>query len=220
MERSKPTSPLDGLTPDSRHETPPPFLLNGVPPLDEGPDPFDPESLRLPQDFSVALGVQPALLTILVRRPAREWFIRVHPDTAYHLQTAVIELKEAGETYLVSQHLWPALAGESTFTPKMLFLAVNRQHKPFFWPIRPPGPDGRLDSWSKSALEAAQLATRVWVRVAPDRSSGGYTVQYSEHAAPPVWPEQTMPALLRIAFKDRYIDTLDHPILRQLRDEV
>ena len=98
--------------------------LNGVPTppdLEEGPDPFDPEHLRLPQDFGAALGVKKALLTIPVRRPAREWFIRTHPDPAYHLHTAVIELKEVGEVYLVAQHLWPDLAGESTFTSKMLF---------------------------------------------------------------------------------------------------
>jgi hypothetical protein len=29
-----------------------------------------------------------------------------------------------------------------------------------------------------------------------------------------------MPALLRIAFRDHFIETLDHPILRQLRGEV
>jgi hypothetical protein len=56
MERKLTSSP-DAFIPDSLGETPPLFLPNGVPPLEEGPDPFDPESLRLPQDFSVALGV-------------------------------------------------------------------------------------------------------------------------------------------------------------------
>jgi hypothetical protein len=159
-------------------------------------------------------------LTVPVRRPAREWFVRVHPDAAYHLQTAVIELKEVGEVYLVSQDLWPDLAGESTFTSKMLFLTVNRQQVVFFWPVRLPGADGRVDTWSKSALEAAQLAMKTWVRVTPDQSLGGYNVYYAEHVMDPVWPDLSMRALLRIAFKGRYIDTLDHPILRQLRGEV
>jgi len=196
---------------------------NGTPapaPLDAGPDPFDPESLRLSPDFSTALGVKKALLTVPVRKPAKEWFIRVHPDPAYHLQTAVVELKEVGEVYLVSPHLWPDLAGESTFTSKMLFLTVNRQQVLFFWPVRLPGPDGRVDSWSKSALEAAQMATQKWVRVTPDPNLGAYNVFYAEHAVDPAWPELSLRALLRIAFKERYIDTLDHPVLRQLRGEV
>jgi len=216
-----PSHPItEDRLPDPRDFEAPPFMQNGVPPLEEGPDPFDPESLRLPQDFTAALGVKKALLTIPVRRPAKEWFIRVHPDSAYHLHTAVIELKEVGEVYLVSQHLWPDLAGESTFTSKMLFLAVNRQQVLFFWPVRLPGPDGRVDTWSKSALEAAQMATLTWVRVTPDQSLGAYNVYYSDHSLDPVWPDLAMGKLLRIAFKDRYIDTRDHPVLRQLRGEV
>jgi hypothetical protein len=185
-----------------------------------GPDPFDPESLRLPQDFSAALRVKRALLTVPVRKPSREWFIRVHPDPAYRLHTAVLELKEVGEAYLVAQDLWPDLAGESTFTTKMLFLTINRQQVAFFWPVRLPGIDGRVDEWSKSALEAAQMAMHNWIRVTPDQSLGAYQVFYADHALEPVWPEHSMSALLRIAFKDRYVDTLDHPILCQLRGEV
>jgi hypothetical protein len=191
-----------------------------IAPLAPGPDPFDPESLRLPQDFSAALGVKKALLTLPVRKPAKEWFIRVHPEAQYHLHTAVIELRETQEVYLVAQHLWPDLAGESTFTSKMLFLTVNRQQVLFFWPVRLPGTDGRVDTWSKSALEAAQMATTTWVRVTPDQSLGAYNVFYAEHAIEPVWPDLSMGALLRIAFKDRYVDTLEHPVLRQLRGEV
>jgi hypothetical protein len=155
-----------------------------------------------------------------VRKPSREWFVRVHSDPVYHLRTAVLELKEVGEMYLVSQHLWPNLAGESTFTSRMLFLTVNRQQVVFFWPVRLPGTDGRIDTWSKSALEAAEMARHTWVRVTPDQSLGAYNVFYADHASEPIWPDMTMSALLRIAFKDRYIDTLDHLILRQLRGEV
>jgi hypothetical protein len=144
----------------------------------------------------------------------------VHPNPEYHLHTAVIELKEAGEVYLVHQSLWDELAGEITFTPKVLFLALNRQNVLFFWPVRLPGPDGRVDLWSKSALEAATMAQSTWVRVTANHNLGAYEVRYAEHVAEPIWPERPMPEMLRIAFKDCYIHTLDHPVLRQLRGEV
>ena len=219
MERKPHVAP-EALAPDSLGAAPPLFLPNGIPPLEEGPDPFDPESLRLPQDFTAALGVKRALLTVPVRKPAKEWFVRVHPDPAYHLQTVMVELKESNELYLVHQDLWPVLAGESTFVSKMLFLAVNRQQVLFFWPVKLPGPDGRTDNWSQSALDAAQLAMQRWVRVTSDQQLGAYTVYYAEHASDPDWPELSMRELLRAAFKDYYIDRLDHPILRQLRGEV
>jgi hypothetical protein len=197
------------------------LAVNGATaPTAPGPDPFDPESLRLPQDFSLARGAKKALTTMPVRRPAKEWFVRVHPDEAYHLPTALIELKEAGELYLVHQSLRNDLQDEPTFTAKMLFLTMNRQQDAFFWPVRLPDPDGRVDTWSKSALEAVQMAMERWVRVTPQRSLGAYTVVYADHALDPVWPDLSMSALLRIAFKDRFIDTLEHPILRQLRGEV
>jgi hypothetical protein len=219
MERKSTVSP-EALAPNVLDETSPLFLPNGVPPLEAGPDPFDPASLRLPQDFSAVLGVKRALLTVPVRKPNREWFVRTHPDPAYQLKTAVIEIQHPDEIYLVKQDLWEALAGESTFTTKLLILTVNRQHTAFFWPIRLPDPSGRVDNWSQSALSAAQLAMQRWVRVTSDMSLGAYSVLYADYDADPVWPERTMGELLKVAFRDRYIDTSDHIILRQLRGEV
>jgi hypothetical protein len=188
-----------------------------------GPDPFDPASLRLSQDFNASLGVRKALLTVPVRKPDRAWFVRVHPDPAYRLQTAVIELKEdrGGETYLVTPALWPDLATEATFSARALFTAINRQGVVFVWPIRLPGTDGRVDDWSRSALEAADLAAKGWVRVTANMSLGAYEVFQATGPLPePTWPEVSFQKLLTTAFKERLIDSLQHPILRRLRGEV
>jgi hypothetical protein len=200
-------------------ETPAPYSHNGASPLEAGPDPFDPERLRLPSDYSTALGVKKALLVLPVRKPAKEWFFRTH--ATYRLDTTFIELKEAGELYLVDPDIRALLEGESTLTKQMLFLTVNRQGVHFFWPVRLPGPDDRMSGWTKSALEAAQLATKKWVRVMANQSLGGYTVWQAEHPLPdPEWPDLALKDLLRIAFKDYHIQTLDHPVLRQLRGQV
>src|SRR5262245_50605601 len=63
------------------------------------PDPFDPDSLRLSHDVTTSLGVKKALLTVPVGKPDKSWFFRVHPEEAYCLPTAVIEIKEDRETY-------------------------------------------------------------------------------------------------------------------------
>ena len=57
-------------------------------------DPFDLNSLRLSQDFASAVGVKKLIMTVPVRKPSKEWFIRTHPDPDYRLPTAVLELKE------------------------------------------------------------------------------------------------------------------------------
>ncbi len=184
------------------------------------PDPFDPERLRLSQDFATSLGVKKALLTIPVKKPSKEWWVQVHPDPAYRIETAVLELKEDRETYLVDPSLWPELAGEATFSPRALFTAMNRQGVLFIWPVRLPGPDGKIDDWSRSALEAANMASQGWVRVVSNMSLGAYEVfTTSSHWAEPEWPDKALGELLRVAFRDRHITDLDHDVLQRLRGE-
>jgi hypothetical protein len=195
----------------------PPDLARGA----AGPDPFDPASLRLTQDLAAGIGVRKATLSVPARKPDRSWFVRVHPGEDYRLTTAVIELKEDREVYLVAPNLWPDLATEATFSPRALFTAVNRQGVVFLWPVRLPGPDGRVDDWSRTALESAQLAMRGWTRVVANMALGGYEAYQATGRLPePEWPDLTFRQLLRIAFKDRFINALDHPKLRQLRGEV
>jgi hypothetical protein len=183
-------------------------------------DPFDPAALRLSQDFAANLGVKKALLTVPVRKPDKAWWIRVHPSEDYRLTTPVIELKEEQESYLVAPPLWAELSAEATFSPKVLFTAVNRQGMVFLWPVRLPGPDGRHDDWNRCALEAAQIAQKNWLRLAANMAIGTYDVSVATASLPePKWPEQPFGELLKIAFKDRLIDSLDHPVLRKLRGE-
>src|SRR5262245_15073872 len=135
-------------------------------------DPFDISRLRLTQDFVAAAGVKKILNTIPCRKPSKEWFVQTHPDPAYRIQTCVIELREDSETYLVNRSLWAELASESTFSPRALITSVNRQGVLFLWPIRLTGSDGRLDAWSRSAMEAATFAAGKWVRVQANMSLG------------------------------------------------
>lgn len=183
-------------------------------------DPFDPARLRLSQDFTATVGVKKALVTVPVRKPDKSWFVRVHPNEAYRLQTGVIELKEDREIYLVDPKLWQELASEATFGPRALFTTITRQGTLFLWPIRLPGQDGKIDDWSASALEAATMSTETWCRVVANMHLGAYEVfQAASNAPEPTWPEIPLSDLLRLAFKGRFVESLDHPVLRRLRGE-
>ena len=185
------------------------------------PDPFDVGRLTLSQDFQSAAGVKKLLNNIPVKKPSKEWFVQTHPDAEYHINTAVIELKEDNELYLVDPSLWSALAEESTFGPRALITSINRQNVLFLWPIRLPDSDGRIDDWNRSALEASQFAREKWVRVQSNRSLGCYEIfEATGSFNAPSW-ESVPPfsEVLRIAFKDRFIRNLEHPVLRRLRGE-
>lgn len=203
---NRPTSPDDSALANS----------DGPP-----PDPFDPARLRMSQDFAGSAGVKKLIVTIPVQKPSKEPFVRTHPDPAYRLATGVIELKEDRETYLVDPSLWGAMAGESTFVAKLLVTTVTRQGVLSLWPIRLPGPDGKIDEWNRSALEAADTARDHWTRVAANMGLGAYEIQIATGiTAEPEFPDLPMKEILRIAFKGKYIDSLDHPVLRKLRGEV
>jgi hypothetical protein len=205
--------------PDDTDFNPAAFERPAQPPV--GPNPFDPESLRLSQDFNAGLGVRKALLSVPVRKPDKSWFVRAHPDEAYRLQTCVIELKEDRETYLVARPLWPELVTEATFKPKLFATAINRQQVVFLWEVNLPRADGRTDEWTRTALEALNLASTRWVRMAANMNLGAYDVFEAIGAlGEPEWPVVSFPDLLKTAFKDRFINDLNHTILRRLRGEV
>jgi hypothetical protein len=177
---------------------------------------FDPSALRLGQDFAASVGVRKELTTIPVRRPDRQWFIQVHPDPAMRIETAVLETSEDRETFLIAPDLRAELPGE--VVAKVLLTAITRQGNVFLWPIRLPDPLGKLDQWNQSAAAAAKLAEARWVRVVANRSLGAYeTYVATGDLPPPEWPDKSLQDLLQLAFKDRYIDSMDHIVIRQLR---
>jgi len=180
------------------------------------------DALRLTQDFEATAGVRKELVTVPVCKPHRQWFVRVHPDPAFRLETHVLELKEEGETYFVAPGMRAELPGE--IVPKILLTAVTSASSGsniFLWPIRMPDPLGKLDEWSRSALEAARLAERQWLRLASNRSLGAYESYIATGDLPdPQWPEgKSFQDLLKIAFRDRIIDSPDHLVVRRLRGQ-
>lgn len=187
----------------------------------QAPDPFDPAGLRLSQDFSATLGVKEVLVSVPVEKPKGEWWVPVHPSASYSLETAVIELKEDREVFLVAPPLWSGLADEPTFSPRALFTAINRQGRLFLWHCRLPGPDGKTPDWITLPLEAVRQAKVSWTRFFWDDKQRRHRIKTTEADwEEPSWPDLDLAELLKLAFKDRFIQEADHPVLRKLRGEV
>jgi hypothetical protein len=181
---------------------------------------IDLEKLRLGQNFEDIGGVKKKVLTINVKRPHKQVFFRTHPDEKFRMATYILEYRGEGdsENYVVESGLWGELSSE--IVPKILFTVINRQGDISLWPIRMPGKDGKQDNWSRSALDEANAAMKDWVRLNPNRAVGGYEIFVPQgDLSEPEWPDMTFQEILNIAFKDRHIKTLDHPILKKLRGE-
>ena len=184
----------------------------------KGLEGLDLESLRVSQDFVKDSGVKKLLTTVPVRKPNRQDFVRVHPDSSYVLDTMLLNLKEERETYLVAPSFRDEIPQELTHT--RLALATNRQKVIFLWQMRLPDSSGKTDAWSMSALEAYEEAKENWVRVSANMSLGAYEIYEAlGNLSDPEWPEVSMDEIVRIAFRNAFVESYDHPVLRRLRGE-
>jgi|SRR5262249_5400558 len=195
-----------------------PVETNNLATKAEIPDPFNLESLRLNPSFTETAGVKKLLTTVPVKRPSPQDFFRVHPAPEFRENFAMVDLKDDREEYLVQPAILPELTSEVVY--KTVFTAVNRQGVVFLWPVRLPAPDDRKTEWPRSAREAAELAMTRWVRMKANMSLGAYEITEAQSVmADPVWPELSYTELLRIAFRERIITTLDHPVIKRLRGQ-
>jgi hypothetical protein len=180
--------------------------------------PFDPRKLRISQRFGEGQDVRRILVSASARKPHRQEFFRTHPDAGMSIEVALLDLKAEGQIYLVDPALAPYLPGEAV--PKILFTTITSHGALFLWPIKLPDERGRLDDWNAVALEAAERAKSNWIRLMANKGAGTYDVLEAAATFPdPVWPEATLQKLLELAFRDRFIDDMNHHVLRALRGE-
>lgn len=187
-----------------------------VPPVPMPPerDPFDPESLRLSQDFDTTVE---RYQEIGVRKPPKGQFVRVHPDPDYSLATTTLTFDR--EDYLVAPNMREALG--SSVQLRSLRLAVDRDGNAFVWPVPMPAPNGRTNSWHQSAARASDMAKRSWVRVESNLTRGAYDVLVAKgDLGEPKWPNLDFKDVLRRAFEGKYIDSPDHIVCKRLRGEI
>ena len=190
-----------------------------VPTEQTAPDPFDPATLRLSQDFASTVGVKKVWTKVPCRKPNRQEFVRVRPGADWRVDTAVFEDSIDRQAYLVANDLIPELAGE--VCPVCLRLAINKQGDIFLWSCKLPGPDGRSNHWNESAIAAAKCAEEKWIRVSANMGAGLYdTFEATGDLAEPTWPDLSFRDVLELSFRHHRIDSPDHPILKSLRGEV
>ena len=183
------------------------------------PNPFDPARLRIGQRFEEGADVRQVLVSVQVRKPQRQEFIRVNPDPEMSIAVALLELKSERQTFIVDPALAPTLPGEAV--SKMLYTAVTTTGNVFLWPVKLPDEQDSLDEWNAVSHQAAELAKKKWVRISANMPARCYDVlEATATFREPVWPEVPLSKLLEIAFKNRFIGDHDHTVLSRLRGEI
>jgi hypothetical protein len=188
-----------------------------------GPIKFDVASIRLTQDFANTTPVKKLLNVVKVGRPKnKSVFLRVHRGEEYQVpKLALIEDKDGTDRdmYVVPQELVPLVQEHVKFVA--LYLAVDRNEIPYLIPVALQGAeDTKWNVWFQSLDTALRTAMDHWTKIVANMQAGYYDAFIAEddqHIAPPVWPDKSMDELLEIAFRQHFIDDLDHPVLRKLR---
>jgi hypothetical protein len=175
------------------------------------------DSLRLNTNYAETVGVKKLLKTVPVRKPGPQDWVRVHP-TLRLTPAALLEIRDDREIYFVRPSAAVELADEVYVAT--LYLTINRQGTLTLWPVRLPGPDGKILEWHRSAAEAAEIAQVQWVRLRANMNLGAYEPQVPDGNAvipEPTWPVETLEEILGIAFRDRFISDSSHPVVQRLR---
>jgi hypothetical protein len=180
---------------------------------------LDLERFRINQDFATHVQTRKVAVSVSVRRPDRQHWIFIHADRRWRAAVALLEDKLNQRTFIVIPELVPELNAD--LVPKLLVAYATRQGNVSLWPIRMPDESGRLDTYSESALSIVEQYSAQWIRVLPNQTDRCYDVLQSPSSelTPPKWPEGGFEQLFSLAFKNRVIDHIDHPVLKTFRGE-
>jgi hypothetical protein len=191
---------------------------NGQATTDPPFDPFDPAVLR--SEGVANIEVEKVLTAVPVRRPKRTEFFRVHPD--HVLDTLVLERDDGmeRESYLVAPEVQHLVLPELRRT--RLFVAITKRNTVFLWPVKLPSDDrDNIRRIADSALQCAEEAKRLWVKMTWDRDLGAYQMFRAKgELGDPQWPDKSFRDLLEIAFRHYLIDRPDHEVIRELAGEM
>ncbi len=180
---------------------------------------IDLKKLTLPQNFQDMPGAKKLWTTISVRKPSKTEFFRVLDDDNYTAPMAIIELKEENETYLIHPELYPDL-GEF-IAPVQVCVAMTRMGAMMIW--CPKLPQERRNSWHDTAMHALELARSKWICMRANMHAGCYEILEATGKLPePEFPTEdlTFTRMIEIAFRDFYVDNLDHPLVKRLSGQV
>ncbi len=126
------------------------------------------------------------------------------------------------ETFLVRPDSEPYRQLLEKLRSALVVVGVTRGGSKFLWELKLPTPSGSRGSerWSETRLTVAKAAQTTWLKPVADMTDGGY--HYDQPLDPsafpdPDWSNVEFGDLIRIAYKDRIIDSMDHPAVVEHR---
>jgi len=182
------------------------------------PNPFDPANLRL-KSGNLGVTLKKVYTSIPVKkRPGKQDYVRTRPSMEWQLVSVVVLEERTGHYYISDPELHDYLQVKLGFRA-LLKVAITRDGDLFLWVLKLPTTGAYYETWYQSALDIAVRAETKWVKLETEAENYNFT-EGSGINVEPEWPDLSFAEILELAFKDRRIDSLDHPLLKRLRGEV
>ncbi len=173
------------------------------------------DDIATDQDFLLG-GTEQLINDLPVRRPHKNWFVRVHPDPELTTTIWILEDDRDSTEYLVLKGPLGELRDYAK--RKQLLVGQNDSGNLFVWLVG--RPVDMENDWNTSALAIANIARERWIQCKANRQMGRYQAHEPRSASfpEPDWPDAVsdLGEVLNLAFGEHVIADLEHPVAKRV----
>ena len=150
----------------------------------------------------------------------RNAFYMRHPDESWNKRVVGTIDVGMGTTYVCHPSVVPQLKDHGLVIRK-IYTLQDREFDILFAGYKMPDEGGDLDSWNTSAhrIMGEDWASNTWFKMMSMKKLGKYQARraLNQESAPPEWPtDKTFDELFLEAVQDRYIENLEHPVVKTI----
>jgi len=175
------------------------------------PDLWD--AIPMGQTVKEAFAGKKAPSSVPIAKPGKSLWFYIHPNTEWRREALLIESGDMGkEWYAIDEDV--AIQVEDLISHRLLVPCSSLQGNWFLWPVKVSDRSGRLDAGSESTLRVVTDWAGHWVRITWNPDLRAYDVHHRKvDKAPPADPEGGYKSLWSRAFRGRFIEDSEHPVI-------
>ncbi len=188
--------------------------------------PFNFEALQVTETISIVVKRVVTSIPIKKPKPGVEFF-RIRPGSEWKFDTYLLDLGGKGDgegKFLLDPALYPEVIETKKLRLVRIYAGITYgSGEIFLSEIPKPDADGKDHEYNRTRRLAYTAAETQWLKLQTNDSIGAYDMILSMSKLPdPEWPEEpeNMVKAIELAFKDKFIDDHNHPVLKKLRGEL
>lgn len=191
---------------------------------------FDLKALAV--NTATPIVVKKKVTSLSLRKPkGGKEFFRIRPGAEWTIKAWILKIdsKQEGEgTFLVAPNLLSEVIETKLLKLTKFHIAISfGASEVFLTEVPEPAynSDGNLtdNEFNRTRREAYEVAEEKWIKLQMNDAQNAWNYIYAVSKLPePSWPDfpSDLNEAFQLAFKDRYIEDINHPELKKLRGEL